>query len=300
MPASAPPPRTPQSAPNLGVPARRRTRRRARRRIAPPARPWPAGHAFHPARRRGRARGHQVVDVGFHAQAAGLERRARLPSSIDVILPVQPPRTCCASIPTCHRTGRGPAEAGRSGAGTFPSRSASEASIAVEAPLGERLALQRPPDARDLGVEVRPPGRSASARTCAERSVSLAPGPRALLLGLARASRRAPPRRGHAPGPRPSRACWRLDRCECRPRTPAARATAASGHRRPGSAAQAQTLGDGERLARARQADREVVGRAERLQVEVDRGVHRAAACCARRSSARRSGSLRRPARRTG
>ena len=47
---------------------------------------------------------------------------------------------------------------------------------------------------------------------------------------------------------------------------------------------QAQPLGDGERLAGAGQADGQAVGRAERLQVELDRRVAGLRACCGRRS----------------
>ena len=131
----------------------------------------------------------------------------------------------------------------------------------VEARRGDRLALERlaasprTSSRRPLDEPLRlRPGR-------ADRLVALPPGPPPLLLGGAQRLGRPAPRR-RAPGRAPRRS---------RPRSPGCDASVASNDRwvsdsreRASSTivlGQAEPLGDRERLAAARQADRQPVGR---------------------------------------
>ena len=117
----------------------------------------------------------------------------------------------------------------------------------------------------------------------ADRLVALPPGAAPLLL-----RRRAAPRSRAA---RPTRA--RSSASLVSPSVARIEASVASNERcvsvrRERASAtialgQAEPLGDRERLAAARQPDRQAVGRRQRLEVELDRGVARRRASCGRR-----------------
>ena len=237
-----------------------------------------------PVDRRRAQRRLQVVDVDRDPHPARLERRA-LAAPLERRDPALPAAAAAAGpIAEPPRRAAPAATGDRLGAAVDGSRSRLASARARPrrgpAPSSSRARARRASPGPRRG---RSTSRSASAACRADRLVALPARPAPLLVGVAQ---RLGGARLGGPGPSsasPVSPSVSPDRGQRRLERRAAPRSAATGRRRRSPVGQPEPLGDRERLAAAGQADRQAVGRRERLEVELDRR-----RCARRRSCGRR------------